>query len=280
MPFFDFNSYKIYYNDLGNKQDPVITFIPGFTCSSTIYTPQYTYFSQHYRCLSLDLLGHGKSARPNPAVAGDLYNYRGFLECILTLLSHLKVEKTSLVGWSMGSTTAFEFAFRFPEKVESLILIGSSPYYFLVSDDDEFPGIPKSMADHVLEEFRLNFDQFYPQFVKNWFTDEETQGEVPGYVTEALEDCKSVGGEVAYGILRLVGPHDFREDIPQIKTRTLLIQGGKDKATPVAGAQWIYDHLGGEKKFLVYEEAGHSAFLGATSEKFNINVDNFLQSSK
>jgi hypothetical protein len=36
--------------------------------------------------------------------------------------------------------------------------------------------------------------------------------------------------------------------------------------SPVTGAQWINDHVSGERKFLVYEEAGRSAILGATSE--------------
>jgi hypothetical protein len=50
-------------------------------------------------------------------------------------------------------------------------------------------------------------------------------------------------------------------------------------ATLPQAAQWTYENLGGEKKIIMYEDQGHAPFLGPNSEKFNYDVDYFLQSS-
>src|SRR6202021_2753738 len=100
---------------------------------------------------------------------------------------------------------------------------------------------------------------------------------LPEYIDVALDDTASVGGKVAHGVQKLVAPEDFRSRIPEIKTRTLLVTGGKDTATPPAAAEWTYDNLSGEKKILIYEGIGHVPFVGAYADKFNSDVDNFLQ---
>ena len=71
---------------------------------------------------------------------------------------------------------------------------------------------------------------------------------------------------------------DFRSRIPEIKIRTLIIHGGKDILTPPAAGQWMFHHLGtSDKKFILYEEAGHAVFLGPTADQFNRDVEVFLE---
>jgi esterase/lipase len=59
----------------------------------------------------------------------------------------------------------------------------------------------------------------------------------------------------------------------------LIIHGGKDGLTPPAAGQWMFDHLGtSDKTFILYEEAGHTVFLGPTASQFNKDVEVFLES--
>ena len=279
MPFFGFESYKLHYLDSGDKSSPVITFIHGFTASSKVYTSQTNYFTPKYRVISLDLLGHGDSDQPSPSDVGQLYDHSGFQDSVVTLLSHLSIESTVLVGWSLGAQIAVEIARKWPDKVNSLILVGASPMFFLPSDELTFPAFPKSSADGLLASLN-SFEEIYEGMVFGFFP-EYTPGEerVPGYIETQLQDTAKVGGTIAYGILSLVGFADFRSRIPEIKTRTLIIHGGKDGLTPPAAGQWMFDHLGTlDKKFIIYEEAGHAVFLGPTAEQFNKDVESFLES--
>jgi len=279
MPFFDFHSFKIFYNDVGPRTAPAITFIHGWTCSSKIFKPQVAHFSSHYRCITFDLLGHGQSDKPPVPEARQLYSHIGFQECVLDLLASLGVEKTVLVGWSMGCPAAAEIARRFPEKVTSLVLIGYTPVFILSDPNDTFPSIPPAAAETLWNSVKNSFPQMYKDLVFSWFP-EYTPGEpMPEYLQTALDDTALCGGDIAEGVSRIVSPEDFRGRVGEIKTRTLLVTGGRDGATPPEAAKWAFERLGGQKKFIVYEGLGHAPFVGANADRFNEDVDAFLRSS-
>jgi pimeloyl-ACP methyl ester carboxylesterase len=279
MPFFESSSYTFYYNDSGSKSNPAITFIHGWTASSKIYNSQIEYFSSKYRVVAIDLLGHGQSDKPDPVDVGQLYEHAGFQDSILALLSHLSIESTILVGWSLGCQIAFEIARCHPQKVTALILLAASPLFFLPTDEMSFPALPKSAEEALLNSLQNSFDEIYRGLVFGFFPEYSVDdNSVPEYIETQVQDTGKVGGKIAYGILRLVAIRDFRSSIPEITTPTLIIAGGKDKLTPPEAGQWILKHLGGkDKKLILYEEVGHVAFVGPTAERFNSDVDGFLE---
>jgi pimeloyl-ACP methyl ester carboxylesterase len=280
MPFFDFRSFKLFYVDTGAPRPnaPVITFIHGFTASSNVYRNQIEYFRSNFRVVALDLLGHGESSRPLPETAGKLYHHDGFLESVIALLAHLSISQTNVVAWSMGTGAALELARQHPGKVDSLVLIGVSPLFFLPSDELTFPALPKSVSDPLLESIRTQYREVYYNFVFGWFPD-YTPGDVPQkHIEDALDDAATLSSKIAHGMLSQCGPEDFRSRIPEVKTRTLIVQGGKDAMIPTDAAKWVYDNLGGKKEWLFYQDQGHAPFLGSNTDNFNADLENFLLS--
>lgn len=75
----------------------------------------------HFQVLALDNRGHGKSGKPH---SGDAYGAT-MLEDVLGLLDHLKIEKAHLVGYSMGGRMALKMMTLWPERIKSVVLIGS-----------------------------------------------------------------------------------------------------------------------------------------------------------
>lgn len=281
MPFFDFQSFQLFYYDSGSPLPgaPVITFVHGFTASLNVYKNQIQYFSPKYRVIALDLLGHGESSRPDPAIAAQWYTHNGFLESIVALLDYLSIQRTTILGWSMGTGAAMELARRYPERVDNLVLIGASPLFLLPTDEPTFPGIPKSVADAVLESMRTQYREFYYGFVFGWFPDYVAGELPPKYIEDALDDAATMSGKTAYSILSQVGPEDFRDRTSEVKTRALIVQGGKDSTIPTEAARWLYNHLSGEKEWTFYENEGHAPFLGPNTDKFNADLERFLQLS-
>ena len=102
------------------KEQPVpIVFIHGVGLTYEIWQPQLNFF-KNYSNLSYDILGHGKSSLTKQNI-----NFDDFSEQLIELIDELKIEKIHLVGFSIGSLIARNFATKYDERLESLTLLCS-----------------------------------------------------------------------------------------------------------------------------------------------------------
>ena len=69
--------------------------------------------------LTLDLLGHGRSDRPDDPQAGDLSAYG---DQVVALLDHLTIDRAVVGGTSLGANVALEVAVTAPDRVAGLIV--------------------------------------------------------------------------------------------------------------------------------------------------------------
>jgi pimeloyl-ACP methyl ester carboxylesterase len=98
---------------------PPLVLLHGGRLDRTMWDPLMPRLAAAHRILRWDARGHGAStapASPTASAADDL----------LILLDRLGIRRATIVGYSMGGGTAVEFAIRFPERVERLILISTS----------------------------------------------------------------------------------------------------------------------------------------------------------
>jgi pimeloyl-ACP methyl ester carboxylesterase len=70
-----------------------------------------------YRLIAYDARGHGASS------PGGSYEYADLVGDLEAVLAHLGIERTALVGSSMGAATAMAFALKHPERVAALVQI-------------------------------------------------------------------------------------------------------------------------------------------------------------
>ena len=73
-----------------------------------------------YRAVALDQRGHGKSQKPHDP---DQYGLT-MVEDIRRLLNHLDIERTHLVGYSMGAKVTNTFRDRYPDRLITVALGG------------------------------------------------------------------------------------------------------------------------------------------------------------
>ena len=98
-----------------------IVFIHGTGMDHTVWTLFARYFLRHGRdVLSVDLPGHGKSKGPL------LDSIESLSSNLLSYLDSRNINKFSVVGHSMGSLIALEAASTQPERVNSLVMIGTA----------------------------------------------------------------------------------------------------------------------------------------------------------
>ncbi len=120
---------KIYYEQKG-EGTPMI-FLHGGYCDTRAWDYQFDEFSKKYKVIRFDLRGFGKSSVPDNAKP---YNYA---EDLKALIDYLKINKAILVGHSLGGIPAFNFTYKYPDKVLALILIESGPLYKGMFNNDD-----------------------------------------------------------------------------------------------------------------------------------------------
>ena len=78
-----------------------------------------TIASEGFHVVTLDLLGHGRSDRPEDPKE---YSMSAFGEQVIALLDHLGVEEAVIGGTSLGANVSLEVAVLAPERVRGLLL--------------------------------------------------------------------------------------------------------------------------------------------------------------
>lgn len=74
--------------------------------------------TEGYRVIAPDQIGFGKSSKP----LNFTYTFQQLAENTKVILDSLKIEKTAVLGHSMGGMLATRFALMYPETTEKLIL--------------------------------------------------------------------------------------------------------------------------------------------------------------
>ena len=109
------------FQDLGNKEDPVLIFIHGLGLNQYVWQWQLPVLEKTFRLISYDLWGHGLSADPieEPSLAV-------YVSQLQSLMDNVGVERATLVGFSLGGMIARRAAQDMPERVERLILLNTA----------------------------------------------------------------------------------------------------------------------------------------------------------
>ncbi len=102
----------------GRGDGPALLLLHGFTRDSRAWQPLLPYF-EDYRTVRVDLIGHGKSDAPPDA---ERYSMEHAVEDLTALLHHLDIERTALLGYSLGGRVALHFAVAAPELLWALVI--------------------------------------------------------------------------------------------------------------------------------------------------------------
>jgi 2-succinyl-6-hydroxy-2,4-cyclohexadiene-1-carboxylate synthase len=107
----------------GRGDGPALLLLHGFTRDARAWQPLLPSF-EDYRTVSVDLIGHGKSDAPLDATR---YSMDHAVEDLTALLHHLDIERTALLGYSLGGRVALHFAVEAPQLLWALVIESASP---------------------------------------------------------------------------------------------------------------------------------------------------------
>lgn len=131
MPILNHNNGDINYEVKG-EGEPIVM-IHGFALDSRVWQKQVEELSKTNKVITYDLRGFGKSSLPN-----GIYSHS---EDLHELLKELNIQNPKIVGHSFGGEIAVEYALKYPNEVNSLVLI--SPSLRGVKINPEFEALKK-----------------------------------------------------------------------------------------------------------------------------------------
>lgn len=107
------------HSSSSGKGSKTVIFVHGWTCDETSWKEQVPELSRHYRVVTLDLPGHGKSGSPKSgAITMDL-----FARAVEAVRAQTKAGRVILVGHSMGTPVIRQYARLYPQHVAGMVFV-------------------------------------------------------------------------------------------------------------------------------------------------------------
>ena len=101
-------------------EEPIVL-IHGYADSWYSFKGVMDFLPENFAVFAPTLLGHGRSSKPEQA-----YSIEGYAADVLEFMRLVGVERTAIVGHSMGTFVAQSIALSNPDSVSSMVLIGSA----------------------------------------------------------------------------------------------------------------------------------------------------------
>jgi pimeloyl-ACP methyl ester carboxylesterase len=110
---------KLYYEEAGAGLP--LVFVHEFAGDHRSYEPQLRHFARRYRCVAFNARGYPPSDVPvDPAS----YSQDHARDDVLAILDGLGLDRSHVVGISMGGFATLHFGLKYPERARSLVVAG------------------------------------------------------------------------------------------------------------------------------------------------------------
>jgi pimeloyl-ACP methyl ester carboxylesterase len=120
--FIQVEGLSIHLKTMGGGQ-PVFILLHGFGASLFSWHEVMEPFSRHGLVIAYDRPAFGLTERPVNWTGLDPYSPEANLLLLASLMDHYHIQQAILVGNSAGGTLAMQFALKYPERVQALILV-------------------------------------------------------------------------------------------------------------------------------------------------------------
>ncbi|MBQ8783548.1 MAG: alpha/beta hydrolase [Clostridia bacterium] len=165
--------------------------------------------AKHYKVITVSPRGTGKSDRGN-----ERLNFEDMAEDLTKILDYLKIQKTNIFGFSDGGNLGMVFTVNYPERVNSLVVMGSNINPLGTKTFDQISIIWKYLGLAI----KAFFTQDYADIVRR-----DIQGLMVYQPNLTFKDLN----EIKVPVLNIYGEHDMIKRIHS-KRITKAIDGAQE----------------------------------------------------
>jgi len=254
---FDSNQNHYFFN----KKDTIpLVFIHGVGLDHQMWNPQINNLNE-FSTITYDLLGHGKTpCKKEKLTLNDFSNQ------LVEILDHLQINKINLIGFSLGSLIALDFTSNYEDKINKLILIGTT---YKRSNQE------RSLVLDRYNQAKLN-KPISKQALKRWFSDDYLEKNPKTYelfiniLNKQPEDHKNF--LKAYDLF--ANHKDNVQAIQKNIVKTLVMTGSDDPgSTPTMSKELVKDLV--NSSYIEIKNGKHLCSIECADD-VNINIRNFI----
>jgi pimeloyl-ACP methyl ester carboxylesterase len=241
-----FKSSSVYYDDCGSGK--TIVLLHGYLETMDIWTDFAKQLSKHFRVVSIDIPGHGRSGK-----VADIHTMELMADAVDTVLTSLRIENSFIIGHSMGGYVTLAYLAKYRHKLNGICLFHSTPF----ADTEE----KKANRDREIEIILQGHQEllFKTNVPKSFATDnlEKFKDKVE-WAKRIAAQCKPDG------IIAILEGMKKRPDRQIILKETglpvLFILGKKDNYIPFDLMHSVAERSA-NGEILVLENSGHMGFI-------------------
>ncbi len=262
MPKIKVNDIEIYY-EIHGEGFPIVM-IHGFSANLD-WWPQslINELSKTFKVILFDNRGAGRTDKPDME-----YSIRLFADDTAGLMDALNIKNAFIIGLSMGGMIAQDLTLNYPEKVEKLILCGTSC-------GGSKSTLPSGETMKILMRDRDVITQ--EDVIREW---------IPILFSKdfLMNNSEYIEYFVQRALIAPIPPYNYRlqnkaifqfntgRKLKEIKTPTLVLHGKKDIMLPPENAETI-SKLIPDTKLHIFDEIGHLIFSEKPKEVLTIVMD-------
>ena len=240
---------------LGGQGRQPMLFSHGFGCDQTIWRLVAPAFEQSHRVVLFDLAGSGQ-AHPSAYDRTRHSTLDGYAHDVLAIINGLALHDVIFVAHSVSSMIGILAAIERPEAFDSLILVAPSPCY--VNDIEYHGGFSREDIDGLIDALDSN----YLGWARSMAPVIMGTPDRPDLIEELENRFCRTDPVIARQFAKVAFLSDNREDLPRVRTPSLVMQVARDVIAPVSVGEYMHRQLQ-QSELTVLDASGHCPHLSA-----------------
>jgi pimeloyl-ACP methyl ester carboxylesterase len=232
----------------GNPADPPLVLLPGSRANSLTWIPNIAALSAHYRAYALDsiydvgLSVSGQKLRKPK----DLVNWLDEVLAVLAPEGGLR-----LVGLSYGGWLASQYALRFPQRIQKLVLLSPAATV-----------LPVSFAFILRAGLMLLPGTVFIKKFLNWLLHDMVQSGEAGRAIVDQATADWIVAQRCFGPLPLIAATVIPDQaLRSLQLPTLFLVGEHEKVYPARKAVRRLNRVAPQIKTEIVPQAGHDLWI-------------------
>jgi pimeloyl-ACP methyl ester carboxylesterase len=266
---------KVYY-EVNGAGEPTVLLLPTWSLiHSRHWKMQIPYLARHFRVLTFDGRGNGRSDRPTEPEA---YDERQFAADAVAVLDATATDKAVIVSFSLGAQRALILAAEHPERVEAAVFMGPSyvgggdaPFWRTPSHWEDELETDEGWAKYNKHYWLRDYQGFAEFFFSRFFTEPHSTKPFEDCVSWALETTGETLVTAQYGVK--LSPEEARELARRVPCPVLVIHGAEDGLSSWTRGAALAEHTSGQLTLL--DGCGHGAHV-RDPVRVNVLLSNFI----
>lgn len=232
----------LHFNDVGPRTAPAVVLLHSLATHSELWAFQVPAWSVHFRIISVDLPGHGRSAVP-----AENLSLAGMAREVVAVLDHLDIAKAALVGLSLGGMVAQALALEHAHRVAALVIAHAGARTDASVREIWERRIQQFEADGLAGLSHPTLDRWFPRAFS------ESAPITMEWMTRLIESTDPSG---YVGAIRAIQDLDHLDRLPSVAVPTLVIAGEADAAVPPTVASMVAQRIPNARLQLL-QDTGH-----------------------